>query len=127
MLPVRRLVVLILLLLVPFQFAWSAVAGVHGHMGADAPAMGVHAHEHGHAHQEPGQVDPASGLANGVDTEHGEDGHHASHYHPVFSSVLMEHSLALTIDSAGGPPLARVTDFLSRVTPPLDRPPLALA
>lgn len=124
----RRLVALILLLIVPLQFAWSAVAGVHGHMGADIAAMGVHSHVHDHdEHQDSKHPDHDVSLTDNLDQGHGEDGHHASHYHPVFSSILMEHSLALSPGLASGPILFDPTVFLSRVPPPLDRPPLAFA
>ncbi len=127
----RRLVALILLFIIPLQFAWSAVAGVHGHAGETAPALGVHLHSHdhdpAHGHSHPGHADEGLSLDGGPEAGHGEDGHHASHYHPVFSLILMEPGLTLGAAASGGPIRHEPAAFPSRTPPLLDRPPLVLA
>jgi hypothetical protein len=119
----RRLITLIIMLIVPLQFAWAAAVGLHGHTGNDAAASGYHTHDHDH--HKSGHPDHADsgGTSN---QEHSEDGHHG-HYHPVFSSILMESSVTLDIALLGGPILHPPAAFFSRIPPLLDRPPLARA
>ncbi|MBI4755697.1 MAG: hypothetical protein HY778_09845 [Betaproteobacteria bacterium] len=117
----RRFIALILMLIIPLQFAWSAAAGVHGHLGDNVSALGFHAHDnHDGEH-------PDHDATGDMDKGHNEDGHHGSHYHPVFSSMLMESGLGLNLPLPDGPPPHQLVVFFSRTPPPLDRPPLALA
>lgn len=119
----RRLIALILMFILPLQFAWSAAANVHGHAGDDVAVLGVHAH--GHGDHDAGHTDHDPSPAG--DTETGHDGHQGSHYHPVFSSILMEVGLSLGASSPEGPPPHPLAAFLSHTPPLFDRPPLALA
>lgn len=118
----RRLIALVIMLVVPLQFAWAAAAGVHGHLGENLTALGMHSHshdDHGHAHDHAASSDAGA--------QHGEDGHHGQHYHPVFSSLIREPGLTLGPCLAGGPCPHPPTVFFSRTPPLLDRPPLARA
>ncbi|MBU1665450.1 MAG: hypothetical protein KKG92_08620 [Gammaproteobacteria bacterium] len=119
----RRFIALILMLIVPLQFAWSAAAGVHGHLGENVAALGAHAHDHDNHDGEHADHD----VADDTDKGHNEDGHHGSHYHPVFSSILMETGLSLGISAPDGPPPHPLAAFLSHTPPLFDRPPLARA
>ncbi|OJZ17182.1 MAG: hypothetical protein BGP20_13380 [Thiobacillus sp. 63-78] len=119
----RRLIALIIMLIVPLQFAWAAAAGLHGYVGKDVTTSGFHTHDHDH-HESADPDHDSSGGTNNQD--HNEDGHHG-HYHPVFSSILMESSLTLDIALSGGPILYPPAAFLSHTPPLLDRPPLARA
>lgn len=127
----RRLVTVLLLLIVPVQFAWSAVVGVQGHLAHDKPSIGIHAHGHDHDHDHVGEMpdEPPGAEASsyGEGPGHCEDGHYLNHYHPVFSSILIEHELALSARVPDGPIMFDATSFFSHISPPLDRPPLALA
>ena len=124
----RRLVALILMLILPFQFAWSAVLSLHGHAGDNAAALGVHVHSHGdHDAGHAGHADHDASLAADGETGHNEDGHHCSHYHPVFSFIIMENGLNLGVASPDGPPPHPLAAFLSHTPPLFDRPPLARA
>lgn len=119
----RRLISLIIMLIVPLQFAWSAAAGLHGHVADDVATSGFHTHDHDHDESgHPGH--DTSGDTNNKD--HDKDGHHG-HCHPVFSSILMESGLTLDIALSGGPILHPPAAFFSRTPPLLDRPPLAHA
>lgn len=113
------------MLILPLQFSWSAAASLHGHAGDNLAALGVHVHNHGD--HDAGHADHDAFLAGDTETGHNEDGHHGSHYHPVFSSVLMETSLNLGVSSPDGPPPHSPAAFLSHTPPLFDRPPLALA
>ncbi|MHB1215927.1 MAG: hypothetical protein ACYCY9_13180 [Thiobacillus sp.] len=119
----RRFIVLIIMLIVPLQFAWSAAAGLHGHMMGDVATSGFHTHDHDHHESNPPGHD-ASSDTNSKD--HNEDGHHG-HYHPVFSFILMESGVTLDMALSGGPILYSPAAFLSHTPPLLDRPPLARA
>lgn len=123
----RRCIALILMLIVPLQFAWSAVAAVHGHVGEDSPTLGMHAHGHDHAPHGLDSSQHGSTSTSDLDSGHGEDGHHASHYHPVFSSILVESPLMPRMAVTGGEIPHVSSAFLSRIPPLPDRPPLALA
>lgn len=118
----RRFITLIIMLIVPLQFAWSAAAGLQGHVAIDVAASGFHTHDHDHDQSRHLDHDAFSDNKNNQD--HNEDGHHG-HYHPVFSSILMESSLTLDIALSGGPILCPPTAFCSYTPPLLDRPPLA--
>ena len=120
----RRFVILIIMLIVPLQFAWSAAAGLHGRGVGDVATSGFHTHDHDH-HESGHSVPDAAGDTNN-NKDHNEDGHHG-HYHPVFSSILMESGLTLDIALSGGPILHPLAAFFSRTPPLLDRPPLARA
>lgn len=119
----RRLIAIIVMIIVPLQFAWAAAVGLHGHAGKDVTTSGFHTHDHDHHGN--GHLDhDASGDTNKQD--HNEDGHHG-HYHPVFSSILMESALTLDIALTSRPILHPPAAFFSRTPPLLDRPPLARA
>lgn len=120
----RRLVILTLMLILPLQFAWAAVLGIHGHAG-DAPALsGPHTHPHHHGTE--ASADHAHDAASGSDAEHGTD-EHPDHTHPVFTSLLAESGLSLSVSLPGGPILHPAAAFLSRTPPFPDRPPHAHA
>ena len=120
----RRLVILTLLFILPLQFAWAAVMGVHGHTG-DAPALsGPHTHPHHHGPE--AGADHAHDAASGSDAEPGAD-EHPDHTHPVFTSLLAEPGLALSVSLSGGPLLQPSAAFLARTPPFPDRPPHAHA
>lgn len=46
----HRVLAIVLLAMLPFQFSWAAVASYYGHEQAGAGHFGHHAHEHGHGH-----------------------------------------------------------------------------
>jgi len=121
----RRLIALILMLIIPLQFAWSAAVSLHGHVGENVAALGVHAHNHGD--HDAGHVDHDASLAGDDNNGHNDDGHHGSHYHPVFSSILMETGLSLGVSPTDGPPPHPLAAFLSHTPPLFERPPLARA
>jgi hypothetical protein len=122
----RRVIILVIMLIVPLQFAWSAVAGLHGHVGEDVAALGFHTHDDDH-HDHHDQTRPDHTAAGNTDKDHSEDGHHGSHYHPVFSSILMASGLRLDFAARSGPIAQSPAAFLSHTPPLLDRPPLARA
>ncbi len=125
----RRLIALVLMFIVPLQFAWSAAANLHGHAGDNVAVLGMHAHDHGD--HDAGHTDHDASLAGDTEgdtkTGHNEDGHHGSHYHPVFSSILMETGLSLGVSPPDGPPPHPLAAFLSHTPPLFDRPPQARA
>jgi hypothetical protein len=121
----RRFIILIIMLIVPLQFAWSAVAGLHGHVGEDVAALGFHTHDDHHDHHD--QTHPDHMAGGNTDKDHSEDGHHGSHYHPVFTSILMASGLRLDFAARSGPIAQSPAAFLSHTPPLLDRPPLARA
>jgi len=122
----RRLIALLLMLVLPLQSAWSAAAGVHGHLHGDAGASGVHAqdcdyHDVGHADRDlSATADQDNGARN-------DDGHHGNHCHHVLSAILIGAEPALapapSDDAVGHPP----PRFHSHIPLPLDRPPPAHA
>lgn len=120
----RRFITLIIMLIVPLQFAWSAAAGLHGHLAKDVAASGFHIHDHDHDESNHPGHDASSDNKNNKD--HNNDGHH-DHCHPVFSTILMESSLTLDMTLSGGPILCPPAAYLSHTPPLLDRPPLAHA
>lgn len=117
----RRLLAILLLLIVPFQFAWSTAQGVHDHFGSDGPATGFHSHHDGdHAH-------PNAGFATS-DPEHSShhaDGHHDGHCHMAFSMILSGSAPALAATPRGGAPAAPPLAFTSHIPPLFDWPPSA--
>lgn len=119
----HRLIALILMFVIPLQFAGSAAAAVHGHVGDEALYSGYHVHDHDHHDHAQPDENTSIGASN---QDHKDDGHHG-HYHPVFSSVIEEYDLRSVVDAAGGPILQPPTAFISRTPPLFDRPPLALA
>ncbi|MHB1216419.1 MAG: hypothetical protein ACYCY9_15685 [Thiobacillus sp.] len=120
----RRFIALIIMIIVPLQFAWSAAAGLHGHMGQNVAAQGLHAHDHdyhdaGHANH---------GATNGgMDNDHNKDEHHGGHCHHVLSLILPESGLIQGLIPSGGRILHPHATFFTRTPPLLDRPPLASA
>ncbi len=120
----RRFVALILMFILPLQFAWSASANLSGHAGDNVAVLGAHAHLHNH--HDAGHSDHDASLAD-TENGHNEDGHHGSHYHPVFSSILMETGLSLGVSPPDGPPPHPLAAFLSHTPPLFDRPPQARA
>lgn len=117
----RRLLAVFLLLIVPLQFAWSAVQGVHGHLGGDVPAVGFHAHDDGD-HVHPG-TSPAA--ADGEHGHHNADDHHDGHCHLAFSLILGGSAPALAATPRGGAPAAPPLAFTSHIPPLFDWPPSA--
>lgn len=116
----RRLLAILLLMIVPLQFAWSAVQGVHGHLGGNVAVAGFHAHDGDHAHQD---ADPAA--TGGEHCSHNDDGHHDGHCHPAFSMILIEPQPALADLSRGGAPASPPAFFTSHTPPLFDWPPSA--
>jgi hypothetical protein len=120
----RRFIALIIMLIVPLQLAWSAAAGLHGHMGQNGGALGMHAHDHDH--HDAGHADHAT-LNGGEDNGHNDDGHHGSHCHHVFSFILHQPGPVHGLELSGGPVQHAPAAFFTRIPPLLDRPPLAHA
>ncbi|MDP1923649.1 MAG: hypothetical protein Q8K57_02570 [Thiobacillus sp.] len=121
----RRIIALIIMLIVPLQFAWSAAAGLHGHMGMDAAGAQVHDHDHHHEAGHASHELAALGSADGE--QHNEDGHHGSHCHHVFSFIFHQPGSLPGLELSGGPVQHAHAAFLTRIPPLLDRPPLARA
>jgi hypothetical protein len=117
----RRLLATLLLMIVPFQFAWSAVQGVHVHPGDDAPVAEFHAHHDAdHAH-----ADAAPAASGAGDCSHNADGHHDGHCHLAFSMILSGPAPALAATPRGGAPAAPPLAFTSHIPPLFDWPPSA--
>lgn len=124
----RRLVALLLMLIVPLQFAWSAAVSLHGHVGDTPSAVGLaHSHAHDHQHTDACHEHEGVSLTGGIDPAHGEDGHHASHFHPVFNLILTDIDPPPGAAAPDGPIQHSSAAYVSRTPPPLDRPPLAFA
>lgn len=121
----RRLIALILMLIVPLQFAWSAAVSLHGHVDGSVMIQVMHAHDHGD--HDAGHDDHDASLAGDTGSGHNDDGHHGNHYHPVFSSILMEIGLSLDALPSDRPSPHPLASFHSHTPPLFDRPPLALA
>lgn len=121
----RRLLAVFLMLLVPLQFAWSAAQSLHGHIGEDVSVLGFHTHDHDHDHRD-GELAAHDGLVDGdMDNGHNDDGQHGGHYHPVFSSLVIEIDLKLGEIAPDGPPVRPPTSFTSHIPPLFDWPPSA--
>ncbi|MGF1644843.1 MAG: hypothetical protein ACFCUJ_14495 [Thiotrichales bacterium] len=126
-----RVIAIVLMLVLPLQFAWSAMAGVHGHLGSSERLMGIHTHVYAHGHDH----DASHGhhhehqlsFSDTDPPEHGDDGHRVCHYHPVFTSILVAARLPISVVVPAEPILHRIAAYISRTSPPLDRPPLAFA
>lgn len=118
----RRLVAVLIMLIVPLQSAWSAVSSLHVPLGNSVATGVMHTHEHVHPVHGSHDISPAD-----IPDGHGEDGHHNSHCHPVFNSILTESSLILGVAPNDGPILQAPTSFFSHTPPLFDRPPLVLA
>lgn len=121
----RRFIALIIMLIIPLQSAWSATAGLNGHVGNDAAVVGMQAHSYDYHHA--GQADHDLTVAGSVDSDHNEDGHHGSHCHHVLSFLFHHPSLIPGLALSAGPILQPHTSFFSHTPPLLDRPPLAHA
>jgi hypothetical protein len=115
----RRFIALIIMFIVPLQFAWSAAAGLHGHVSMDV--VGAHVLDHDH-HHDAGHERAVPGAG---DEQHNEDGHHGSHCHHVFSFICHQPGTLPGLALSGGPIQHAPAVFLSRIPPLLDRPPLA--
>ena len=135
-----RLLAILLMLIVPFQFGWSAVLSIHGHTRSDV-VVGFHTHDghhgsHGdHQHPHPGktasdepnggieqaaQIPAASGAAGQNDVDR-VDGH----YHPILASLVMHSALPLDCAPSSGAPSRPPDSFSSRIPPLFDWPPSA--
>lgn len=122
----RRLIATLLLLIVPLQFAWSATENLHGHLDNKGPVLGFHSHDDDHHHHDDGAVDHDSFAASDTNDGHNDDGHHDGHYHPIFSTLLIESHLKLSEASPNGPPVRPPASFTSHIPPLFDWPPSAL-
>ena len=122
----RRLIAILLMLVMPLQSAWSAAAGMHGHLDGGAAASGVHAHDHDY--HDAGHADhDLSATADQDNDGHNNDGHHGSHCHHGLSVILMETDLALALAQSDGTVIHPPLRFHSHIPLLLDRPPLAHA
>ena len=114
------------MLIVPIQFACALEQGVHAHDSKDLVQWSYHTHlqddDHGHPHHDELAADNLA--ATGMD--YLDDGHHDSHYHPVFSSLAIEPGLSLADAAPGGPVSRPPTPFISRIPPLFERPPALL-
>ncbi|MDD2669120.1 hypothetical protein [Zoogloea sp.] len=128
----HRILAILLMLLVPLQFAWAAAESVDGHWGEDVVALGFHVHDTDHDHQH--ESDPDSdhdglfGLNQIPDHgDHGEDGHHdGGHYHPLFSTLIINPDLNLGDPPPGVRPVWPPAAFTSHIPPLFDWPPSVL-
>jgi hypothetical protein len=118
----RRFIALIIMLIIPLQSAWSATAGLNGHLGNDATVVGTHAHSHDYHN-----ADLDLAVSGSVDNDHNKDGHHGSHCHHVLSFLLHQPSLIPGLALSAGPILHPHAAFFSHTPPLFDRPPLARA
>lgn len=126
---VRRVIALLIMLLMPLQFAWSASHYISGHVNNETAAAGSHNHDAHHVdgdqHHEAGFVledrSPDRGHASG----HGEDGDSGSHFHPVFTLLVIEPDLRLEASSSAGPPIHPPASFTPHIPPLFDWPPAA--
>jgi len=121
----RRVLTILLLLIVPFQFAWSAVESVHGNLNHQESAAVFHSHDDGHRHDT--DVDRYDGTTDSLLPQgHNDDGHHDGHYHPVFSDVVLEPPLSLGKALPQDPPWQAASSFTSHIPSPFDWPPSVL-
>jgi len=120
----RRFIALIIMIIVPLQFAWSAAAGLHGHMGKNVAALGIHAYDHDYHDAGHANHDATNGS---TDNDHNNDEHHGGHCHHVLSLFLPEPGLTPGMMPSGGRILHPPAVFFTRTPLLLDRPPLARA
>lgn len=128
----RRILAILLMLLVPLQFAWAAAESVDGHWGEDAAALGFHVHDTDHHHQHESDSDPDPGIDHdglfGLKPvqDHDDDGQHDGHYHPLFSTLIINPDLDLGDPPPGVRPVRGPAAFTSHIPLLFDWPPSVL-
>jgi len=119
----RRFVAILLILFVPLQLAWSAVQGVHGHVGEHASALGFHTHDGDHAHAHDSGHSGHDGSQSDNNDAESADGSASGHFHPVFVSLVIAHDVSLDDSFRDALPPRLSVSFTSRTPPLFDWPP----
>lgn len=126
----RRFIAIWLLVLVPTQYMWSMAQSLHGHRDGDVSMTVLHTHADGHEAVDGHDDDQFADQQSGVGSNGGDDsiaqGDHASHYHPIFSTLVFEPALELAQAAPSGPPARWSAAFTSHIPSQFDRPPSAL-
>ncbi|PKO38868.1 MAG: hypothetical protein CVU33_07235 [Betaproteobacteria bacterium HGW-Betaproteobacteria-6] len=116
---------ILLMLIVPFQFAWSAVESMDGHLDHEGSASVFHYHDDDHHHD--GDVDHHDEMAGGLAEQgHNDDGHHDGHFHPVLNIIVFEPQLNLGKALPHDPPMRPPSSFTSHIPSLFDWPPSVL-
>jgi hypothetical protein len=121
----RRMLAILLMLIVPFQFAWSTVESMHGHLDHEGSASVFHYHDDDHHHDT--DIDHHDDIADGL-AEQGlnDDGHHDGHFHPVLNIIVFEPQLNLGKALPHDPPARPPSSFTSHIPSLFDWPPSVL-
>lgn len=126
----RRFIAILLLVIVPTQYTWSMAQSLHGHLDDDASMTVLHTHADDHQalddHDGEGLADYHSGAVHDAGDNSTVQGDHASHYHPIFSTLVFEPALELAQAAPSGPPLRWSEAFTSHIPSQFDRPPSVL-
>ncbi len=105
---------ILLIVIVPFQFAWSAVESMHGHLDHQELASLFHSHDDDHHHDT--DVDHHDDTADSLPQQgHNDDGHHDGHYHPVHNIIVFEPQLNLGKALPHDPPVRPPSSFASHI------------
>lgn len=121
----RYFLAIVLMLIIPLQSTWAVAEGLYGHFGNDASAARFHSHANDHDTHVVELVGHDNSVAGDTGNGHNDDGHHVSHSHPIFSSLVIEPNLKLGEASPGDPPTRLPASFTSHIPPLFDRPPSA--
>lgn len=121
----RLILTLLLVVAIPFNAAFAAAAAWCDEL-QHATHPGHHVHVHDHEHGNDSDRDSAAGDVvqdGGAGSKQKAGGHHHSHVHPVFSTMLPA-PVGLNLPVAPGAPLALAAEnFISAIPPRLERPP----
>ncbi|MBI4741152.1 MAG: hypothetical protein HY777_06305 [Betaproteobacteria bacterium] len=122
----RLFLTLLLAVAIPFNAAFAVAAGWCDelqHAAHPGHHVHVHDHEHGNDSNDSGRAAGDVGQDGSAGSKQKADGHHHSHVHPVFSTMLPA-PVGLNLPVAPDAPLAPAAEtFISAIPPRLERPP----